>query len=373
MSEAAERANDRELRLKANRLLEEVVARQREAQKPQTTMPTSAVNAAGWKMRKDQRLFDPWREWAAPSFPFETLPVDIQEYVDSKSEEIGACKSALAMACLAVASGALSHECKLVMVPGGSFKVSPRLWVLLAGDPSAKKSPIISTAMAPMVTVECELDRKAWGEYEATVKAVVESGASKKEIDEAKRREPSPTQYILDDFTSEKLCDILSSQQRGILINADELAGLIGQLDRYGAGTSGGSSTARTVLLRAYDGTRYKLARIMRKAKPVENLSVSILGGIQPARLREMGNLESDGLMQRFLPVMMSKSRLASTQFDRSAWRSWDSTIRRLVETPKFKAYLEPEAQDERERMLAKLHVLGQNDTEGAGFQTVRR
>jgi len=35
----------------------------------------------------------------------------------------------------------------------------------------------------------------------------------------------------------------------------------------------------------------------------IENLSVSIIGSIQPEKLGEIHGLTSDGLMQRFLPI----------------------------------------------------------------------
>ena len=38
----------------------------------------------------------------------------------------------------------------------------------------------------------------------------------------------------------------------------------------------------------------------------VDNLALCILGGIQPDRLAKLGDLTSDGLLQRFLPVLMA-------------------------------------------------------------------
>jgi Protein of unknown function (DUF3987) len=57
--------------------------------------------------------------------------------------------------------------------------------------------------------------------------------------------------------------------------------------------------------LQAYDGGYFTVDRINRGEIFIENLSVSIIGGIQPARLAEMHKLTTDGLLQRFLPVMM--------------------------------------------------------------------
>src|SRR5262249_9844245 len=54
----------------------------------------------------------------------------------------------------------------------------------------------------------------------------------------------------------------------------------------------------------AYDGGPHNVDRIRRGSIHINNLSVSLLGCIQPDRLAEMQGLTSDGLLQRFVPVM---------------------------------------------------------------------
>src|SRR5215467_5882461 len=56
--------------------------------------------------------------------------------------------------------------------------------------------------------------------------------------------------------------------------------------------------------LQAYDGGPHNVDRIKRGSIHIKNLSVSLLGCIQPDRLAEMQGLTSDGLLQRFVPVM---------------------------------------------------------------------
>ena len=51
--------------------------------------------------------------------------------------------------------------------------------------------------------------------------------------------------------------------------------------------------------------------RIQRGENFVENLSVSLIGGVQPKRLAELHGLTSDGLLQRFLPTIMGASKFA--------------------------------------------------------------
>src|SRR5262249_48084747 len=66
----------------------------------------------------------------------------------------------------------------------------------------------------------------------------------------------------------------------------------------------------RAFWLKAYDGGPYTVDRMNRGELFIENLSVSLLGGIQPARLAETQGLTSDGLLQRLLPVMTADPTL---------------------------------------------------------------
>ena len=47
----------------------------------------------------------------------------------------------------------------------------------------------------------------------------------------------------------------------------------------------------------------------------VDNLALSILGGIQPDRLMKLGDLTSDGLLQRFLAVLMKPAKLGDPEY----------------------------------------------------------
>ena len=59
----------------------------------------------------------------------------------------------------------------------------------------------------------------------------------------------------------------------------------------------------------AYDGGRYRVNRIVRGETIIGNLSVSLMGGIQPTRLAELQRLTNDGLLQRFIPVMVAPTK----------------------------------------------------------------
>jgi len=159
-----------------------------------------------------------------------------------------------------------------------------------------------------------------------------------------------PLQFIVNDTTTEKLGEILSRQDRGVLVEQDELSGWIGALDRYRGGGRGGASADRAFWLKAYDGGSRRIDRIGRGSTFVENLSVSMLGGIQPKRLKELGNLQSDGLLQRFWPVMMRQPARPQEVADQAPFAAYRDLVTYLTTARPYRLLLSDEALAEANR-----------------------
>ena len=211
-------------------------------------------------------LFDPWETYSVPDFPMGALPRVVADFVDTQASLIGCDANGIAVASIAAMGGALDHRFGLKIMSNGSWWASPRLWVLLAGDPSRKKTPAINAALHELETVQGEA-------YEAWEKAVVDHKAAGLPENE---EPPKPPRHVIGDITIEKLGEILSRQARGLLVKRDELSGWIGSMERY-AGRSGGAAD-RAFWLQAYDGGRYTVDRIGRGEKHIANLSVSFVG-----------------------------------------------------------------------------------------------
>jgi hypothetical protein len=180
------------------------------------------------------------------------------------------------MATLAAASGALDHRFSLKMMQHGNWLVSPRLWVLLVGDPSTKKTPAINAAINELDRIQADELRK---HKELRRQYLARGGDAGK----FEQEYPSPTRYVIHDSTIEKLGIHLSQQDRGILLKKDEVTGWIGAMEKYASGR--GSATDRAFWLQAYDGGFYSVDRVKRDDLIINRLSVSMIGGIQPARL----------------------------------------------------------------------------------------
>jgi hypothetical protein len=250
-------------------------------------------------------IFDPWETYVVPRFPLEVLPDTVHRYVIEQAELIGADASALAMACLAQAAGSLDHRFALRVMKHGDWWAHPRLWIVLVGDPSRKKTPVIR---AGLVELEAHQTRvwdkydRAYAEYKKAQEAWTKASGDPPP-DEPER----PARYVVASTTVEKLGEILGRSERGMLVKRDELSGWLGDMERYNKGSD------RSFWLQAWDGGPFTVDRISRGETRIKNLSVSLIGGIQPQRLAELHGLShtltSDGLLQRFIPVMMGPSQ----------------------------------------------------------------
>jgi hypothetical protein len=318
------------------------------------------AKANGKDNTSQAELFDPWQRYVVPAFPVEILPPIIRYFVTTQSEVIGCDKSALVMPVLAALSGALDHRFALKIMRHGDWWANPHLWVLLVGDPSIKKTPIINAATDGMD----HLQSTAWSKYQNDKKEYVDAGG-----DPDKFQSREPPRYTAYDVTTEKLGIILADQDRGILIKRDELVGWIGQMEKYTSGR--GSHADRAFWLKGYDGGPFTVDRVSRADIRIKNLSVSIIGGIQPARLAELQGLTSDGLLQRFLPVMVSGSSFPIDRAVTSEAESYSRLLQQLVGLEPQKLWLADDAIAPMEELRRYLHDIEQASSGIAdGFQS---
>ncbi|MCC3243753.1 DUF3987 domain-containing protein [Methylocystis sp. WRRC1] len=298
--------------------------------------------------------FDPWARYVVPDFPFGILPAAIADFVEKSANNIGCDPNGIAMCVLSACSGAMDHRFSLKLKRHGSFVASPRLWTLLVGDPSVKKSPMMRAAIAPLRNIDNELHDLHEG---------------KRQIFGDDAEQSKPPRLLAGDTTIEALGQVLSGQERGILIYRDEIAGWIGSMEKYAGGGRGGAAD-RGFWLQSYDGGTFHVDRIGRGQLRIKNLSVSLLGGIQPERLGELHGLTSDGLLQRFVPVMLGASRYGEdTPTDRFE-REYDRLIRALHDASPARLSMTDDAIDAMADLHKRLHDLeGAAHGVYAGFQ----
>ncbi|MBT4890753.1 MAG: DUF3987 domain-containing protein, partial [Rhodospirillales bacterium] len=242
---------------------------------------------------------DPWAEFIVPSFPLDIFPAVVSEAVADRHERTGADQAAVAMSALSAMAGALSAENTIMPRRNDPYWIErPILWTLLCGAPSSMKTPTIKWAMAGLSSMQKER-MASYLEKVTQWESEPEDGRG----DEPER----PEQLVTNDTTYEAIVEILAVQNRGIIMHRDEFSGFIGALDRYASGRGG--SAERAFYIEAWNGNAYQSNRKGRSVS-VPNLAVDFIGGIQPEKLREMKDLGSDGLLQRFLPVVIKDGLL---------------------------------------------------------------
>jgi hypothetical protein len=240
---------------------------------------------------------DLWAKFDPPTLPRGFLPDVIERFAYDQGMTMGADMAGVAVGALVVCAAAIPDKIKLqVKRHNPGWLESARLWAALVGPVSAKKSPIMNAVARPLKRIDSEMARRYSEErplYDRLSK-------------DEKLQTPAPKQkrLLLQDTTIEAAQDILKDSPDGMLCYQDELSGWFGSMDKYSGGR--GANKDRAFWLETFNGGSYSVSRISRGSVFIENLSVSILGGIQPEPIRKLADESmDDGLLQRLLPVVL--------------------------------------------------------------------
>ena len=265
---------------------------------------------------------DLWARYEAPQLPTDLLPPVIERFAVAHSETMGSDPAGLAMSALTVCAAAIPDSVRLqVKRYDSTWLESARLWVTLVGTPSSKKSPIMNAALRPLNKIDAELFRS----YVAQKEQYDALDAKERKAAE----KPVQRRVRISDATVEAAQEVLKDSPDGVLSQQDELSGWFGAMDKYGAGK--GAQADRGFWLQSFNGGSYALNRIARGAALIPNLSVSILGGIQPDPLRRIvSESVDDGLIQRLLPVLLQPAVLGKDEPQDGSVRQYEDLVPRL-------------------------------------------
>jgi hypothetical protein len=297
---------------------------------------------------------DPYEGAVGPPFPFEILSPKLRKYADATAKALGADPSAVAMAALAAISGAMNAEMTVRL--GDDWWEKPIIWVLLVGLPSSLKSPIIEKAIRPLRRID-----------QGRAKAYRQQHELWKKNKKTMPVPAAPPRCLINDTTAEKAAEILSRAPCGSLLVQDEVSGWIESFERYSSGSS------RPFYLQAWNGTTFTKDRVGKTKNDlsaeiyVDNLALGILGGIQPDKIVKLGDLTDDGLLQRFLAVLVKSAGLPDT-YTRvaAAAGDYEQLIRTINAAPPQQFIFEEDACEVRDNVLRYLHDLEKVD----GFPT---
>ena len=260
------------------------------------------------------RFLNPLRP-PPPTLPIDhILHPDLARWIKQAAEAKGAPVDYVFGALLAVAGSAMGNT--RWVAPWRGWEEPPIIWSVCIGLPSMNKSPGIDAALIPYrraaepLRAEALKEREAWDQkadvakiagaiWKDQVRSALAEGKSAppkpKEADVGNR--PHVPRHVVNDGTIEKLGAIVAAQPRGTLQMRDELSGWLEGMNRYS------SSSDRPFWLEAYGGRDFTVERMGRDPLTVDRLSIGVLGGIQPDRLRRfLLKSDDDGLLARFMP-----------------------------------------------------------------------
>jgi len=250
-----------------------------------------------------------------------TLPVDevfgprLSGWMKSAAEAKNAPVDYVVLSVLSVLSATIGNA--RWVSPWHGWTEPPVIWTMCVGLPSSSKSPAFDAVLSPLRKVErrlreaAEVGRKEWAEKneiaklaEANWKEAVKAAIKEGKTPPARPREadaglsPHVPRLVVNDTTIERLGALLANQPRGILQMRDELAGWLEGMQRYTSGSD------RPFWLEAFGGRSFTVERMGREPVSVDRLTVSVMGGIQPDRLKSLlSKSDDDGLLARFLPI----------------------------------------------------------------------
>lgn len=285
----------------------------------------------------------------------------------------------VAVGALAGCSCLIGNRIRVLPKQHDNWTIVPNMWGAIIGPPSAMKSPALKYALAPLARLE-----QGWAKEhgEASAQAAADAEVAKIELEEARKQAkkclkdgdrdgardaiaeaqnaallpPVRRRAIINDATVEKLGELLNENPRGLLLVRDELPGLLSKLEDEA------HQVDRAFYLEAFNGdTSFKYDRIGRGTVDIEMATLSIVGGIQPARIAPIvrgavSGIAADGLLQRLQLVVWPELATSWTWRDRKpdpeAEQDYHAAFQRLealnIGTTREPALLRfsPEAQD---------------------------
>ena len=260
---------------------------------------------------------DIFEQITVPRIAEDMVPSLIWEFAKSNSDQIGAAREAIVISSLFACTAAISDDIKIQPRSNATWLESPRIWAVLVGPPSSKKSPAVSVSIKPLQKLDLQragaavekraqydLDMKV---YKAKETAYVKAAAKGEDVGDPPTppEEPKAERLLIMDTTPEALVNIAMYQTRGLALHRDEISGWFGSHDAYKSGGKGSKDTP--FWLSAYNGESWTVDRVSRSGGSASNVGTSIFGGIQPDALRELKlHQKRDGMLARFIPCFLS-------------------------------------------------------------------
>jgi hypothetical protein len=277
----------------------------------------------------------PLQDSLSPVMPItaDMMPEAMTNWVIDISERLRCPLDYVATAAIVATGSVIASRVRMRPQHYNPWEVSPNLWGGIIGEPGSKKSPAMGLVFkavdrlkidaAESFEKERQTYKKAMTDHSAEVKLYRDAVAKlrkkqimatadardtqrldqlKKKLEQLEAQEPQAPKrrrYRLNDPTIEAVQTILKDDHTCLLIDRDELTGMLAQWEMDG------HQNDRPFYLESWNGLHpYDGARIGRGDFFIPNLCLSLFGGIQPPKLAQyLRNpkvcLTMDGALQR--------------------------------------------------------------------------
>ncbi len=260
----------------------------------------------------------PENDLIAPEIEESLLPENWKEWLTDVAERMQCPLDYPTIAAIIGAAALIGNKICIRPKQLDPWMVTANLWGAVVGLPSLLKSPAVKEGISLFQEIadqerlqyeaklkDAEFEREfAEAKRSDLTKLMKKDGADKEALRNRYKslevEEPKEKRILTADATVEKLGELLNENENGLLLMRDELTGWLRSLDRAGR------EQDRSFYLECWDGNgSFTFDRIGRGTIHIKNLTLSILGTIQPAMLEPYlrGSLKGnsdDGLVQRF-------------------------------------------------------------------------
>lgn len=283
----------------------------------------------------------------APALDYDLVPAPLRDYAFKMAQGIGCDPMIPLWSGIAAVAASVDARSRLELKMG--FKVPPNLWVMTIGEPSAKKTH----GATPMFQVFDQLEKEDIPRYVLELQRFEglearHEAARKSFLDAAKDTEnmllgqmpqgygdppvkPVPLQVKVTDVTSQMMVRQLADRPRGMLAYLDEM---LSWAERV---TDKNSGEYRSAWTQAFEAAQYRMDRVGAGSIICDNMAVSFYTSTQPESFNSVKTMMAkDGLLQRFIPVMVSAEMTRKgnpTNSDKER-QTYESMIRLIFASP---------------------------------------
>jgi hypothetical protein len=242
-----------------------------------------------------------------PDLGDDALPDDWADLIRGCASLAAAPPDYVAITSIVGAAGAIGNS--YVAQPTSSWREPASLWGAPVGVPGSGKTPGMNDPHRALIKIDGRLFAR-WkeqceglaSEYQTRLEIYEDAKRTKKagKAPKPPKNPPFP-QLLIDDITIEQVAVSLSVNPHGLVAIYNELGSWFSSFDRY----SSDAVAARSFWIGTYDVRYLKRDRVKIEGPPiiVPLAACSILGGVQPDRLRDFWRTADDGILERFIFV----------------------------------------------------------------------